>query len=150
VDYQLASRNIREESVFVGDGKDLQGRFQHSVRQVVGAALVTQQRPIAFADFRAVGLPSKYQLKMIGALRLRELSLLCVVKLLLIVAIRTVQLGGMTIETLLDKLTRRNRPVVFQCPQRPLVCLVDRRRPHVDRPACHWSYAWSLAQENGE
>ncbi|OQE89520.1 hypothetical protein PENNAL_c0014G05230 [Penicillium nalgiovense] len=33
--------------VFVGAGKGLQGRFQQSVRQVVGAVLEAQQRPIA-------------------------------------------------------------------------------------------------------
>ncbi|KAJ6177867.1 hypothetical protein N7519_008328 [Penicillium mononematosum] len=47
-------------------------------------------------------IPSSYQLKMIGGLRPRELNLLCVVKLLLIVAIRTGQLGEMTMQALLD------------------------------------------------
>ncbi|KAJ6179641.1 hypothetical protein N7519_010102 [Penicillium mononematosum] len=56
-DCRLASSDVHEERVFVGDGKGLQGRFQQSVGQVVGAVLEAQQRPIAFADFKAVGLP---------------------------------------------------------------------------------------------
>ncbi|OQE27978.1 hypothetical protein PENFLA_c005G09118 [Penicillium flavigenum] len=39
VDCQLASSDVHEERVFVGDGKGLQGRFQQSVGQVVGAVL---------------------------------------------------------------------------------------------------------------
>lgn len=56
MDHQLASSDIHEERVFVGDGKGLQGRFQQSVGQVVGAVLKARQRPIAFADFKTVGL----------------------------------------------------------------------------------------------
>jgi hypothetical protein len=60
VDRQLASSDVHEESVFVGDEKGLQGRFQQSVGQVVGAVLESQQRPIAFADFKTVRLPYRW------------------------------------------------------------------------------------------
>lgn len=56
VDCELSSRDIHKEKVFVGDENGLQGRFQQSVGQVVGAALEAEFINISFGDFKTAGV----------------------------------------------------------------------------------------------
>ncbi|KAJ5196319.1 hypothetical protein N7449_006798 [Penicillium cf. viridicatum] len=55
VAYTLLARDLQEEKVPVGDENGLQGRFQQSMGQVVGAALGAQSINIGFGDFKAAG-----------------------------------------------------------------------------------------------
>ncbi|KAJ5602693.1 hypothetical protein N7537_005649 [Penicillium hordei] len=79
--------------------------------------------------------PTDFLLKRIGALPKPEWNLLCVVKLIIIVAFRTGQLDT-TLEGLLGAMKRRpDKWVVFRYPQWPLVCSVDHYRPDFDQVA---------------
>ncbi|KAJ5531802.1 hypothetical protein N7527_005195 [Penicillium freii] len=56
IDHELVSRDLHREKVWLGDEHGLQGRFQQSVGQIVGAALEAQSINITFGDFKASGV----------------------------------------------------------------------------------------------
>jgi hypothetical protein len=56
IDHELVSRDLNREKVWLGDEHGLQGRFQQSVGQTVGATLEAQSIDISFGDFKASGV----------------------------------------------------------------------------------------------
>lgn len=56
INHELVSRDLNREKVWLGDEYGLQGRFQQSVGQTVGASLEAQAIGISFGDFKASGV----------------------------------------------------------------------------------------------
>ena len=51
IDYKIDGRDLREEEVYVADETGVQGRFEQSVGQILGAVFRAQHVNIRFADF---------------------------------------------------------------------------------------------------
>ena len=55
IKYSLASRNLEENEVFVGDESGVQGRFQQAIGQILGMVFRAETLDIRFADFKCLG-----------------------------------------------------------------------------------------------
>ncbi|KAJ5895417.1 hypothetical protein N7495_007108 [Penicillium taxi] len=52
----LSSRDIRKEKIGLGDETGVQGRFNQSISQAVGAVLEAQSIEVLLEDFKASGV----------------------------------------------------------------------------------------------